>query len=229
MFNDPGVFHALLLAIVVGALYALRKRLPGGGSAHVPEYPETLADRRRRRHLLALEGTELVLAGVFLIVGGAKLIGERDMVELFRSIGVGQWLRYVTGVFEVVGAAFMLVPLASGLSAVTLGAVMVAATLIELFVLRRPPIAAMACLSAHTYVAWKRPLRRPAAVPTIAALTSEPEPIETPTSEPASMLVETPTPSIPIEPTVIDVAREAESFNDRRSLPSILRATVGTT
>jgi uncharacterized membrane protein len=83
------------------------------------------------------------------------------MVELFRNIGVGQWLRYVTGVFEVVGAAFMLVPLASGLSAVTLGIVMIVATLIELFVLKRPPIAAMACLSAHTYVAWNRPLLRP--------------------------------------------------------------------
>ena len=39
------------------------------------------------------------------------------------------------------GAAFMLVPLASGLSAVTLGTVMISATAVEVFVLRRPPIA----------------------------------------------------------------------------------------
>jgi hypothetical protein len=83
------------------------------------------------------------------------------MVELFRSIGVGQWLRYVTGVFEVAGAAFMVIPLASGGSAVALGIIMISATLIELLVLRRPPIAAMACLSAHTYVAWGRLLHRP--------------------------------------------------------------------
>jgi hypothetical protein len=89
------------------------------------------------------------------------LIGRHDMVELFRSIGVGQWLRYVTGVFEVAGAAFMVVPLASGASAVALGIIMISATLIELLVLRRPPIAAMACLSAHTYVAWGRLLHRP--------------------------------------------------------------------
>ena len=30
MFNEPGLFHALLLALVVSALYALRKRLEGG-------------------------------------------------------------------------------------------------------------------------------------------------------------------------------------------------------
>jgi hypothetical protein len=58
----------------------------------------------------------------------------------------------------------MVVPLASGASAVALGTVMISATLIELFVLRRPPVAAMACLSAHTYVAWSRlPHRAPSA------------------------------------------------------------------
>ena len=204
MFNEPGVLHALLLAIVVGALYALRRRLPGTRLRHVREHPEPLVERRRRRQLLALECTELVLAGVFLMVGGAKLIGQRDTVELFRSIGVGQWLRYVTGIFEVVGAAFMVVPLASGSSAVALGAVMISAALVELFVLRRPPIAAMACLSAHTYVAWSRRLRRPVTAPTV--LTSEPEPIETQPTESQSSAVEATTQPIPTEPMVIDLA-----------------------
>jgi putative oxidoreductase len=204
MFNEPGVLHALLLTIVVGALYALRKRLPGTRLGRVREHPESRLERRRRRQLLALECTELVLAGVFLIVGGAKLIGQRDMVELFRSIGVGQWLRYATGIFEVVGAAFMIVPLASGSSAVALGTVMVSATLVELFVLRRPPIAAMACLSAHTYVAWSRLLHRPVTAAALTALPSEPEPIENPTTESQSRAVETTTQPIPPAPMVID-------------------------
>jgi hypothetical protein len=42
----------------------------------------------------------------------------------------------------------------------TLGGVMIAATLIELFVLHRPPVAALACLGGHTYVAWARVSRR---------------------------------------------------------------------
>jgi putative oxidoreductase len=162
MFRQPGLAHALLLALVIGGLYALRKRLPGTelGTGRIgPELPEA---RRRRRQLIAVECTEIVLAGVFFLVGGAKLIGRPDMVELFRSIGFGQWLRYLTGTIEVVGAAFLIVPLASGVSAVALGGVMISATLIELLVLRRPPIAALACLSAHSYVAWVRLAHRKA-------------------------------------------------------------------
>jgi putative oxidoreductase len=160
MFNQPGLLHALLLALVVSVLYALRKRLPGTQLGRGRDQLALPQARRRRRQLIALECTELALAGVFFLVGGAKLIGRPDMVELFRSIGFGQWLRYVTGTIEVVGAAFLVVPLASGASAVALGTVMVSATLIELFVLRRPPIAALACLSAHAYVAWVRLVHR---------------------------------------------------------------------
>jgi uncharacterized membrane protein len=194
MFSEPGVLHALLLVLVVSALYALRKRLPGTQLGRGRDQLESPQARRRRRQLIALECTELLLAGVFILVGGAKLIGRHDMIELFRSIGVGQWLRYVTGVFEVAGAAFMVIPLASGASAVALGVIMISATLIELFVLRRPPIAAMACLSAHTYVAWGRLLHRPLSTEVIAPLNVEPIPAAPTMVEPvaadAPMLVD---------------------------------------
>jgi putative oxidoreductase len=176
MFSEPGVLHALLLVLVVSALFALRKRLPGTQLRRGRDQFESPQARRRRRQLIALECTELLLAGVFFLVGGAKLIGRHDMIELFRSIGVGQWLRYVTGAFEVAGAAFMVIPLASGASAVMLGVIMISATLIELFVLRRPPIAAMACLSAHTYVAWGRLLHRPVSAEAITPPDAEPVP-----------------------------------------------------
>ena len=184
MFDKPGLLHALLLVVVVSALYALRKRLPGTQLGRSRDQFESPPARRRRRQLIALECTELALAGVFVLVGGAKLIGRHDMVELFRSIGVGQWLRYVTGVFEVVGAAFMVIPFASGASAVTLGIVMISATLIELFVLRRPPIAAMACLSAHTYVAWSRLLHRGSSEPALHVPPIETVPLDPPPMEP---------------------------------------------
>lgn len=184
MFDKPGLLHALLLVLVVSALYLLRKRLPGTRLGRGRDQFESPPERRRRRQLIALECTEIALAGVFFLVGGAKLIGRHDMVELFRSIGVGQWLRYVTGAFEVVGAAFMVVPLASGASAVTLGGVMVAATLIELLVLRRPPIAAMACLSAHTYVAWSRLSHRASSEPALTLPPIESAPVDPPTMEP---------------------------------------------
>ena len=203
MFNEPGLLHALLLVLVVGALYALRKRLPGTRLGRSRDQFESPQARRRRRQLIALECTELALAGVFFLVGGAKLIGRHDMVELFRSIGVGQWLRYVTGAFEVVGAAFMVVPLASGASAVALGTVMISATLIELFVLRRPPIAAMACLSAHTYVAWSRLLHRAESTKALTLPAIEPLPVDAPTIELAP--ADPPT----MEPTPADSPTEA--------------------
>jgi hypothetical protein len=103
-----------------------------------------------------LELVELGLAGVFLLVGGAKLIGRPDMVALFGDIGIGQWFRYVTGTIEVTGAALLIVPRLTGASAVLLGAVMIGATLIEFLVLHRPPVAALVCLSGHAFVAWTR-------------------------------------------------------------------------
>ena len=101
-----------------------------------------------------------MLAGTFLLVGGAKLIGRPDMVALFRDIGVGQWFRYVTGAVEVSGAALLVVPFLSSGSAIVLAFVMFVATLIELFVLHRPPVAALACLSGHAFVAWARISKR---------------------------------------------------------------------
>jgi putative oxidoreductase len=227
MFKEPGLLHALLLALVVSALYALRKRLPGTQLGRRRDQFESPHAQRRRRQLIALECKELALAGVFFLVGGAKLIGRHDMVELFRSIGVGQWLRYVTGVLEVVGAAFMVIPLASGASAVALGTVMISATLIELFVLRRPPIAAMACLSAHTYVAWSRLLHRASGAQALTSPTMEPTPADPATMQPTTM-VQTPAdpPTMgPVDPPTVTLV-SAASTDDID--PSGNMATPGT-
>jgi putative oxidoreductase len=160
MFNEIGFTHILLLAALMVGLYRVRKSLPGSGlrawhDRHVS--PRTLA---RWHRVLALELIELILAGIFLLVGGAKLIGRPDMVALFRDIGVGQWFRYVTGTMEVTGAALLVLPFLSGGSAIVLGGVMIVATFIEFFVLHRPPVAALACLTGHSFVAWARVSKR---------------------------------------------------------------------
>ena len=113
-------------------------------------------ESRQRLGLLCVEFVEVLLAGVFFLVGGAKLVGTPEMVALFRDVGLGQWFRYVTGGIEVVGAALLVIPFLAGISVIMLGSVMIVATLIELFVLHRPPVAALACLAAHTFVAWAR-------------------------------------------------------------------------
>ena len=156
MLRDIGFSQLFILAALAAALYRMRKSLPQGKrrGRHAPHGSE-IADVLRHR-LLLLELTEVVLAAVFFIVGGAKLIGRSDMVALFQEIGVGQWLRYLTGTLEVVGAALLVVPLLSAASALVLGGVMIVATLVELFVLHRPPVAALACLTGHIFVAWAR-------------------------------------------------------------------------
>jgi hypothetical protein len=156
MFSEIGLGQLLLLAAVLIILYRVRAAIPGSGLAAWHARHVAAATQHRWHRLLLLEGVELLLAGVFFLVGGAKLIGRPDMVRLFHDIGAGQWFRYATGTIEVTGAVLLVAPLLSGASSIVLGAVMVAAALIELFVLHRPPIAAMACLGAHTFVAWAR-------------------------------------------------------------------------
>lgn len=160
MFNKIEIIYVFLLGALFVALYVVRKALPGSGLRAWHERHESPRALARWHRVLLLEFVELVLAAVFLLVGGAKLIGNPDMVALFRDIGVGQWFRYVTGAVEVTGAALLLLSLLSGASAFLLGGVMIFATLIESFVLRRPPVAAMACLSGHSFVSWARLSKR---------------------------------------------------------------------
>src|SRR6478672_11149783 len=155
MLNHIGLTQIVGVVALVAALYYIRSSLARRGRRGWREsHPHSVAWMHRHRILVEL--AEVSLAVVFLVVGGAKLIGRHDMIVLFHDIGVGQWLRYLTGMLEVSGAMLLLVPLLSGPSALALGGIMIAATLIELFVLHRPPVAAVACLSGHTFVAWAR-------------------------------------------------------------------------
>lgn len=155
MLNHIGLTQIIAVVALVAALYYMRSWLarsaPRGWHESHPHSVMWI-----HRHRLLVELAEVSLAAVFFLVGGAKLVGRHDMIVLFHDIGVGQWFRYVTGTLEVSGAALLLVPLLSGPSALALGGIMIVATLIELFVLHRPPVAALACLSGHTFVAWAR-------------------------------------------------------------------------
>jgi hypothetical protein len=155
MLNHIGLLQIIGGVALVAALYYVRSSSARSARRGWHEsHPHSVT--WIRRHRLLVELAEVSLAAVFFLVGGAKLVGRHDMIVLFHDIGVGQWLRYVTGTLEVSGATLLLVPLLSGASALALGGIMIVATLIELFVLHRPPVAAVACLSGHTFVAWAR-------------------------------------------------------------------------
>ncbi|TWF93892.1 DoxX family protein [Saccharopolyspora dendranthemae] len=84
---------------------------------------------------------QVVLALVFVAAAVPKFLGDPTMVATFDAVGVGQWLRYVTGAAEIAGAIGLLVPRLTAPAALGLVAVMVGATITNL--LTFPPIAAV--------------------------------------------------------------------------------------
>jgi putative oxidoreductase len=98
----------------------------------------------------------LLLALVFIMAGGAKLIGSSAMVQEFGQIGFGQWLRYLTGILEVSGAVGLLIPKYSFPAALQIAVVMVGATFTNVVILHLPPLAVLTgiLLSLALVLAW---------------------------------------------------------------------------
>jgi len=95
-------------------------------------------------------------AAMFFMAGTPKLTGAENMIQVFTAVGLGQWLRYFTGLLELIGAAALLVPYFAGLAALWLTAVMVAAVIAHLTVLGGSPAIALSLLIAMAIVAWGR-------------------------------------------------------------------------
>jgi uncharacterized membrane protein YphA (DoxX/SURF4 family) len=99
---------------------------------------------------------QVVLAFQFAGGGLLKLTGSPEMVDLFATIGAGQWFRYVVGTLEVAGAAGLLVPRLSGLAALGLAGLLVGATATNLFILGESPWLAIGLLVVSALIAWGR-------------------------------------------------------------------------
>ncbi|MCP2337002.1 DoxX family protein [Actinomadura rupiterrae] len=84
---------------------------------------------RRRTVLWVLQ----ILLGLFLLIASAmpKFAGQKDAVETFAKIGVGQWFRYVTGAIEAAGAIGLVVPRLAGLAATGLIGLMIGAAVTQ--------------------------------------------------------------------------------------------------
>jgi putative oxidoreductase len=105
---------------------------------------------------VALWVLQAALALQFAAGGLAKLAGAPELVELFASIGAGQWLRYVVGALEVAGAVGLLVPRLWRLAALGLAALMVGATVTNLFVIHERPWLPVGLLLVAAVIAWGR-------------------------------------------------------------------------
>lgn len=105
---------------------------------------------------IALWILQAALAFQFAGAGMVKLTGSPEMVDMFATIGAGQWLRYLVGVLEVAGAVGLLVPALSGLAALGLAALMVGAAATSLFVLGASPWLPIGLMVAGVLIAWGR-------------------------------------------------------------------------
>ncbi len=119
----------------------------------------TPATSRGRAVNPALRVPQALLALMFAMAGFAKVGGDPAMVEMFATIGVGQWFRYVVGALEISGAVGVLVPRLSGPAALWLVCLMVGAILTNLFVLGASPLLPLGLLVASVLVARGRRAR----------------------------------------------------------------------
>jgi putative oxidoreductase len=91
---------------------------------------------------------EFLYSGYLLFAGG-------HTEQTFAAIGLGQWLRYVTGVLEVAGAIGLLIPRLGGPAALLLAGIMVGASITELFILENGgPILPLILLIVSATLAW---------------------------------------------------------------------------
>lgn len=98
----------------------------------------------------------VLLALVFVLFGGMKLLGKPIMVQEFNQVGLGQWFRYFTGTLEVAGAIGLLIPKVSRWAALLLAVVMVGALIVHFTVLHSPPALAAILLVLAVLTVWLR-------------------------------------------------------------------------
>ena len=103
----------------------------------------------------------IILAVAFVAFGSFKLTGAPIMIHEFDIIGLGQWFRYLTGVFEVGGAMLLLVPATRRLGALVVLCVSIGAFLTQALVLHGDIIHTLVLIlltGLMTWLAWK-PIR----------------------------------------------------------------------
>jgi putative oxidoreductase len=114
------------------------------------------ATARRRVLSIALWVLQVLLALEFAMAGAGKVFGDPAMVEMFATIGIGQWFRYVVGGLEIAGAVGVLIPRLSGPAARGLIGLMAGATLTNVLVLGTSPQLPIALMLVSVLVAWVR-------------------------------------------------------------------------
>lgn len=96
------------------------------------------------------------LALFFVAVGYTKFNDDPrgEWVQIFERIGVGQWLRYVTGVMQVGGAILLLPRRTLTVGAAMLACTMAGAAFVDLFIMTSPIVIVPLLLLMIVIVVW---------------------------------------------------------------------------
>jgi putative oxidoreductase len=105
---------------------------------------------------ITIWGLQILTALAFLAAGGSKLASAPEMVAMFEKIGFGQWFRYVTGSFEVVGALLLVLPRTAAIGGWLLAVVMIGGIGTHLFLIGGNPVPAIVLLVLAVTIGWNR-------------------------------------------------------------------------
>ena len=104
----------------------------------------------------ALWVVQILGAVLFFIAGFAKLSGDEQMIQTFAAIGIGQWLRYVTGLIDVASAILLLIPVLSGIGALLVVPIMIGVIVTHIVIIGGSPALPIGLLIIASIVAWGR-------------------------------------------------------------------------
>src|SRR5258707_15204759 len=92
---------------------------PTAGANQGTEMSDSAASQSRAA-TITLWVVRIIIAALFLLAAFMKLTGTQMEVDVFNTVGLGQWFRYVTGLMELIGAVTLLIPAVSAFGAVLL-------------------------------------------------------------------------------------------------------------
>lgn len=113
-------------------------------------------DTGARRKNIALWALQIVTAVAILGAGAGAFAGATQAVRIFDAIGLGDWLRYLTGILQLAGAVALLIPRLNGPAALALAGMWLVAVATHLFVIGGSPALAGVYLLLTTAIAWGR-------------------------------------------------------------------------
>jgi putative oxidoreductase len=78
------------------------------------------------------------------------------MIQVFDAVSVGQWFRYTTAIVEFASAILLLIPALSGIGALLLVPITIAAILAHVLIIGGSPALSIGLLLIVSAVAWGR-------------------------------------------------------------------------